>query len=105
MKSISRRLGLLLVVGAAGTGLSIGAPSVALADPTAVAATSAAGPPGAVPNCEPAKVGPEWRWHDNGHSGHWDSWERRDDGWEWKHHWREDRYCADEGTEKRDDKS
>ena len=93
MKSLLRRSYALLASTAAVTGLTVVVPSAALADATAASATSAAFAFSAdPPRCTPAHWGRDWRWHD----GHWDRWEwdRWSNSREWKHHWREDRYCG-----------
>jgi hypothetical protein len=93
MKSIPRRVGLLLVSSVVATGLSTGVSAPAFADTRAAVAMFASDPAKAVPQCESAHVGSDWRWHENGHGGHWDRWEASDDGWEWRHYWRDDQYC------------
>jgi hypothetical protein len=93
MRPIPRRLGLLLISSVTAIGMSTSVSATAFADTTAAVATSAVSTDVAVPPCEPAHVGSDWRWHDNTHGGHWDRWEDWEDGWEWKHYWRDDHYC------------
>jgi hypothetical protein len=89
---------LLLASIAAVTGLTVVAPSAAIADPTSAAATATSASTSDPPRCRPAHWGRDWLWHD----GHWDHWEwnRWSNGGEWKHYWRDDRYCdGDRGSE------
>jgi Ni/Co efflux regulator RcnB len=93
MKPIARMLVLVLISSVVATGLGMSVSSPAFADTWAAVASSASGAEDATPQCEPAHVGSDWRWHENGHGGHWDRWEAWDDGWEWRHYWRDDQYC------------
>ena len=92
MHAISRRLGLVLASTAAVCGLSVLAPATASAATASVASVSAE----AGPRCRPAHWGRDWRWDDGRRGGHWDhrEWNRRAHRWEWKHQWRDNRYCA-----------
>ncbi len=94
---LSRMLGMFLVSSGAIAGLSMSVPSVAVADTTASAATSAASPSNGESSCDPVHLGPDWRWHKNNRVGHWDHWQwnREEERWEWLHYWRDDRRCTE----------
>jgi hypothetical protein len=96
---LPRRLGLL--------GAATGAVMclVAVPAPAAFAATAPAVPVADVSVgvsaywplwCKPAHTGRNWRWHDTRRGGHWDhrEWNRWSHRVEWRHDWRDNRFCA-----------
>ena len=95
MQSLPRRLGLLLASTAALSGLSVLGPTAAFAETTAAASSAASTSDSRPRGCKPVHWGRDWRWHETRHGGHWDHWERkhRHRHGEWKHDWRDDRYC------------
>jgi hypothetical protein len=97
MNVLSRRIGSVVATAAVAFGLAAVAAPAASAAPTVTApahATAAAGRPAWW--CKPAHVGREWRWHEGRRGGHWDhrEWNRRTHRFEWRHQWRDDRFCA-----------
>jgi hypothetical protein len=97
---LSRRIGSVVAAAAVAFGLAAvvapaasAAPAVpAVAAPAAVTAAAAWSPRW----CKPAHTGRSWRWEEGRRGGHWDhrEWNRRTQRWEWRHQWRDDRYCA-----------
>ena len=97
MNVLSRRIGSVVATAAVAFGLA-----------TVVAPAASAAPAVATPTqvsvaaqrpqwwCRPAHTGRNWRWDDGRRGGHWDKreWNRRTQRWEWRHQWRENRYCA-----------
>ena len=98
MNVLSRRVGSVVAAAAVAFGL---ATVVAPAASAAPAVTAPAQTTIAVAHrpswwCQPAHTGRNWRWDDGRRGGHWDKreWNRRTQRWEWRHQWRENRYCA-----------
>ena len=103
MNVLSRRLGVIVAATAAVFCLAAVPAPAASAAPAAVAPAGAAAATVRAPWwCKPAHVGRNWLWEEGRRigrwelGGHWDrrEWNRRLHRWEWKHQWRETRYCA-----------
>ena len=100
MNVLSRRIGSVVATAAVAFGLAaVAAPaaSAASAAPTVTAPAQVVAA-AARPTwwCKPAHIGRDWRWHEGRRGGHWDhrEWNRRAQRWEWRHQWRDDRFCA-----------
>jgi hypothetical protein len=89
MNALSKRIGVMVASAAVAFGLAAVAAPVASAETVATARPSSWW-------CKPAHTGPNWRWDDGRRWGHWDErvWDRQQHRWEWKHQWRDSRYCA-----------
>ena len=99
MNVLSRRIGSVVAAAAVAFGLATvvapaasAAPAVSAVTAPASAAVAAAWSPRW---CKPAHTGRSWRWEEGRRGGHWDhrEWNRRTQRWEWRHQWRDDRYC------------
>jgi hypothetical protein len=114
MNVLSRRLGLLVAAtGAVLSLVAVPAPAASAATPPGPAPAAPAGAfaPGAPPaavrlplpavvtgrwSCRPVHSGPSWRWDEMRRGSHWDhrEWNPRTRRVEWRHYWRDDRYCV-----------
>src|SRR5215218_3053186 len=100
MGVVLRKLGLFVVSTAVVGGATVGlAPAASAAEVAAAPVAATVNRPG--PGCRPAHWGRDWQWHD-GRRGHWDhrEWDRRSHRMEWKHYWRDDRYCDRRGPDR-----
>ena len=97
MTVLSRRIGSVVATAAVAFGLAAVAAPAASAAPTVTAPAHVVAA-AARPTwwCKPAHIGRDWRWHEGRRGGHWDhrEWNRRAQRWEWRHQWRDDRFCA-----------
>jgi hypothetical protein len=99
MNVLSKRIGVMVASAAVAFGLAAVAAPAASAETVATASTTvtvATARPSSWWWCKPAHTGRNWRWDDGRRGGHWDErvWDRRQHRWEWKHQWRDGRYCA-----------
>jgi hypothetical protein len=107
VKALPRKLGLFVAGTAAVCGMTVLAPATAsAATPAAAAPAATAFQPQAPQRCRPAHWGRAWRWHETRWGGHWDHkvWNRWRHRAEWKHEWRENRYCAKRWDNRWDDR-
>ena len=97
MNVLSRRIGSVVAAAAVAFGLATVVAPAASAAPAVSAVTAPASAAAWSSRwCQPAHTGRNWRWDDGRRGGHWDKreWNRRTQRWEWRHQWRDDRYCA-----------
>jgi hypothetical protein len=96
VKSLSRKLGLLLASTVAVGSMTVALAPAASAEPSVTAARSTHVSASAPRWCKPAHWGRSWRWHDTRREGHWDHrvWSPRWQRWVWTHERRDNRYCA-----------
>ena len=101
MNALSKRIGVMVASATVAFGLAAVAAPAASAETVATASTTVTVATARPSSwwwwwCKPAHTGRNWRWDDGRRGGHWDErvWDRRQHRWEWKHQWRDDRYCA-----------
>ena len=91
--NVLRRLGLLAATtGALACLTAVPATAASAAEPASVTAAV----PSAPLRCRPAHTGRDWKWDENRRGGHWDhrEWNRRTHRLEWRHQFRDNRFCA-----------
>ena len=97
MNVLSRRIGSVVATAAVAFGLAtVVAPAASAAPAVTAPVQSAVAAHRPSWWCQPAHTGRNWRWDDGRRGGHWDKreWNRRTQRWEWRHQWRENRYCG-----------